>query len=63
MVITAPNKFAAEVHDRMPVILKAKAFEMAARRSEGRSGAYEACRRGNLEVVVGVEACKQFKSG
>lgn len=27
MVITEPNKLAAEVHDRMPVILEAKAFE------------------------------------
>ena len=26
MVITAPNKFVAEVHDRMPVILEAKDF-------------------------------------
>jgi putative SOS response-associated peptidase YedK len=27
MVITEPNKFVAEVHDRMPVILDAKDFE------------------------------------
>jgi putative SOS response-associated peptidase YedK len=27
MLITAPNKFVAEVHDRMPVILEAKNFE------------------------------------
>src|ERR1700733_6553560 len=27
MLITEPNKFAAEVHDRMPVILEAKDFE------------------------------------
>jgi putative SOS response-associated peptidase YedK len=27
MVITEPNKFAAPVHDRMPVILDAKDFE------------------------------------
>jgi len=27
MLITAPNKFIAEVHDRMPVILEAKNFE------------------------------------
>ena len=27
MVITEPNKFVAEVHDRMPVILEAKDFE------------------------------------
>ena len=27
MVITVPNKFVAEVHDRMPVILEAKDFE------------------------------------
>lgn len=27
MVITAPNSFVAEVHDRMPVILEAKDFE------------------------------------
>ena len=27
MVITEPNKVAAEVHDRMPVILEAKDFE------------------------------------
>ena len=27
MVITEPNKIAAEVHDRMPVILEAKDFE------------------------------------
>jgi putative SOS response-associated peptidase YedK len=27
MVITAPNRFVAEVHDRMPVILEAKDFE------------------------------------
>src|SRR5476651_1959170 len=27
MVITRPNKFVAEVHDRMPVILEAKDFE------------------------------------
>jgi putative SOS response-associated peptidase YedK len=27
MVITEPNKLAAEVHDRMPVILEAKDFE------------------------------------
>jgi putative SOS response-associated peptidase YedK len=27
MVITKPNKFVAEVHDRMPVILEAKDFE------------------------------------
>ena len=28
MVITEPNKFVAEVHDRMPVILEAKDFEL-----------------------------------
>jgi putative SOS response-associated peptidase YedK len=27
MVITEPNKFVAEVHDRTPVILEAKNFE------------------------------------
>src|ERR1700680_943363 len=27
MLITEPNKFVAEVHDRMPVILEAKDFE------------------------------------
>ena len=27
MVVTEPNKFAAEVHDRMPIILEAKDFE------------------------------------
>jgi putative SOS response-associated peptidase YedK len=27
MVITEPNKFVAEVYDRMPVILEAKDFE------------------------------------
>jgi putative SOS response-associated peptidase YedK len=27
MVITKPNKFVSEVHDRMPVILEAKDFE------------------------------------
>jgi len=27
MVITGPNKFVAEVHDRMPVIVEAKDFE------------------------------------
>jgi len=27
MVITEPNKFVAEVHDRMPVILEAKDLE------------------------------------
>jgi putative SOS response-associated peptidase YedK len=27
MVITEPNKFVAEVHDRMPVILEANDFE------------------------------------
>lgn len=27
MVITEPNKFVAEVHDRMPVILQEKNFE------------------------------------
>jgi putative SOS response-associated peptidase YedK len=27
MVITEPNKFVAEVHDRMPVILETKDFE------------------------------------
>jgi len=27
MVITEPNKFVAEVHDRMPVILEEKDFE------------------------------------
>ena len=27
MLITEPNKFAAEVHDRMPVILEPKDFE------------------------------------
>ena len=27
MVITEPNKFVSEVHDRMPVILEAKDFE------------------------------------
>ena len=27
MVITEPNKFVAEMHDRMPVILEAKNFE------------------------------------
>ena len=27
MVITEPNKFVADVHDRMPVILAAKYFE------------------------------------
>jgi putative SOS response-associated peptidase YedK len=27
MVITGPNKFVAEVHDRMPVVLEEKDFE------------------------------------
>jgi putative SOS response-associated peptidase YedK len=27
MIITEPNRFVAEVHDRMPVILEAKDFE------------------------------------
>ena len=27
MVVTEPNKFVAEVHDRMPVVLEAKDFE------------------------------------
>ena len=27
MIITEPNKLAAEVHDRMPVVLEAKDFE------------------------------------
>jgi len=31
MVITEPNKFVAEVHDRMPVILEAKDFEQRER--------------------------------
>jgi hypothetical protein len=31
MVITAPNEFVAEVHDRMPVILETKDFEQRER--------------------------------
>jgi putative SOS response-associated peptidase YedK len=27
MMVTEPNKFVADVHDRMPVILEAKDFE------------------------------------
>ena len=39
MVITEPNKFVAEVHDRMPVILEKKEFEQWERGSAGDAAA------------------------
>jgi putative SOS response-associated peptidase YedK len=45
MLITEPNKFVAEVHDRMPVIFEAKDFAQA-RRREGCHCADEARARG-----------------
>jgi putative SOS response-associated peptidase YedK len=61
MVITEPNKFAAEVHDRMPVIPEAKDFEQwEQRRREGCRGADEARCRGRAAEVAGVETCEQF---
>ena len=44
MVIGEPNKFVSEVHDRMPVILRAERLRaMGVRRHEGRGGTDEAC--------------------
>jgi hypothetical protein len=61
MVITEPNKFVAEVHDRMPVILEAKGFRaMGARRREGCRCANEASGRERAAEVAGVETCEQL---
>jgi putative SOS response-associated peptidase YedK len=55
MVITEPNKFVAEVHDRMPVILEAKDFE---RWEHG--DPKDAAALMKPAKVAGVEASEQF---
>lgn len=53
MVITEPNKLAAEVHDRMPVILEAKEFR-AMGHSDVLAASADACgRRRVAEMVIG----------
>ena len=37
MIITEPNDFVAEVHDRMPVVLEPKGFRLVAERRRHRS--------------------------
>jgi putative SOS response-associated peptidase YedK len=55
MVITEPNKFVAEVHDRVPVILEAKDFE---RWEHG--DPKDAAALMKPAKVAGVEASEQF---
>jgi putative SOS response-associated peptidase YedK len=59
MVITEPNKFVAEVHDRMPVILEAKGFEQWEHDAKD-AAADEAGWRGRSAEVAGVEAREQL---
>jgi len=49
IVITEPNKFAGEIHDRMPVILEAKDFEQ--------------WERGDIKDAAALEAHQQFAGG
>jgi putative SOS response-associated peptidase YedK len=61
MVITEPNKFVAEVHDRMPVILEAKDFEPWSSVTPRRQGGVnETGHRGRFREVAGVKAGEQF---
>ena len=54
MIITEPNKFVAEVHDRTPVLLAEKDFEPW---SNGSAGIGRRC----AATLVGVETSEQFK--
>jgi hypothetical protein len=64
LVITEPNNFVAEVHDRMPVILEKKDFEQWERGSAGGcGGADEACRRGRVAEMGGIKAGQQLADG
>jgi SOS response associated peptidase (SRAP) len=60
MVLTEPNKFVAEMHDRMPVILEAKDFEQWERRCRGCCGANETGRRERAAEVASVAAREQL---
>jgi putative SOS response-associated peptidase YedK len=60
MVICEPNKFVAEVHDRMPVLLTEKDFEPWLSTAAGLE-LLKACPRGHDTAVAGIEACEQLK--
>jgi putative SOS response-associated peptidase YedK len=61
MVITEPNKLAAEVHDRMPLILEAANFEQWERGDVKDAAALmKPANEDMLQRVAGVEAGEQF---
>jgi putative SOS response-associated peptidase YedK len=65
MVITKPNKFVAEVHDRMPVILEPESFEAWMRTNDVEEAGFivEACGSRRTAQAARVEARQQFADG
>jgi hypothetical protein len=55
MIVTEPNEFAAEIHDRMPVFLSGGSVHAVADRGGG-GGVFEACAERLLATLAGVEA-------
>ena len=61
MVITEPNKFAAEVHGRMPVILEPQDFQQWEKGNVKDAAAFDEARRRRFAYdVAGVEEGEQF---
>jgi putative SOS response-associated peptidase YedK len=60
IIVTSPNKFVAEVHDRMPVLLAEKDFEPWLSGESGVELARPATRR-YVTAVADVETCQQFE--
>jgi hypothetical protein len=60
MIITEPNDFAAEIHDRMPVLLREEQFAPWLRRG-GRCRVSEACSERLSATLASIEAGQQLK--
>jgi hypothetical protein len=59
MIITEPNKFVAEVHDRIPVILETRDFEQW-EHGDPKDEAAMMKAAAESAKVAGVETCEQF---
>ena len=59
MIITKPNSFVAEVHDRMPVLLAEKDYEPWLSGGAG-TELLKPARRRHAAAVAGVEARQQL---
>ncbi len=60
MVIAEPNKFVAEVHDRMPVVLEAESLEQWEKGSRQDAAAAMKPAAEDVATLTGVEAGKQL---